>query len=90
MTIQPDTLLCIDLLGGKRPERFQGTAAEIVQAMNQTAFSPTEDNRTYMERFSHYAGEFEGQRIRTESEACFLEDLIAMGLALRVIVCFEA
>ncbi len=85
MTIHADAILTLDLLGGKRPERFHGTPAEIVRTMNDTAFAPTADSRAYMERFARFAGWVQGQRIRTDSEAVFLEDLFEVGLARWVV-----
>lgn len=79
--IQETEMIAIELLTDERPERFDGTPAEIVEAMNNTAFSPMPDRTAYMERFAHYADLIEGQAIRTSTPALFLTDLISCGLA---------
>jgi hypothetical protein len=84
MTLTSDTRLTLDLLGGKRPERFEGTPAEIVQVMNATAFIPEEDGQAYMVRFSRYSQMIDGRPIRSESPEAFIEDLLALGIAVRV------
>jgi len=73
--------IAIELLTDDRPERFSGTPAEIVAAMNNTAFAPMADATAYMERFAHYAQLVEGHAIRTGSATLFLTDLITRGLA---------
>ena len=80
-TIQEHEMTTIELLTDDRPERFDGTPADIVQAMNATAFSPVESSDAYMERFAHYAQLMQGHDIRTGTPAQFLSDLIACGLA---------
>lgn len=79
--IQETTVINIELLTDDRPERFTGTPAEIVEAMNNTAFAPMPDSTAYMERFTHYADLIEGHEIRASSASLFLSDLIRCGLA---------
>jgi hypothetical protein len=84
MTLTSETRLTLDLLGGKRPERFEGTPAEIVQLMNATAFIPEADAQAYMARFARYSQMIDGRPIRTTSAEAFIEDLLALGIAVRV------
>lgn len=83
MHIGEDEMLTLDLLMDDKPERFFGTPADIVSAMNDTAMDPTPDNASYMARFSRFAKLVNGQKIRTETEAAFVEDMISAGLARR-------
>jgi hypothetical protein len=84
MTLTSETRLTLDLLSGKRPERFEGTPAEIVRAMNETAFIPEEDAQAYMVRFARYSQMIDGRPIRTTSAEAFIEDLLTLGMAVRV------
>jgi hypothetical protein len=83
MPIGDDEMITVDLLMDDKPERFFGTPADIVTAMNDTAMDPTPDNASYMARFARFARLVNGQEIRTASEAAFVEDMIAAGLARR-------
>lgn len=84
MTIQADTPLTIALHGGKRPERFHGTPAEIVRVMHATAFIPAENDQSYMERFAHFSELIDGRPLRTTSAEAFIADLLALGIAERI------
>jgi hypothetical protein len=84
MTLTSETRLTLDLPGGKRRERFEGTPAEIVQLMNETAFIPEADGQAYMVRFARYSQMIDGRPIRSESPEVFIEDLLACGIAVRV------
>ncbi|MEA1050506.1 hypothetical protein U5801_11890 [Lamprobacter modestohalophilus] len=79
--IQETEMIAIELLDDDRPERFDGTPAEIVEAMNNTAFAPMPDATAYMERYAHYANLVEGHAVRTSTASLFLTDIIACGLA---------
>lgn len=76
--------LTIDLLDDDRRERFTGTPAEIVDAMNETAFAPCENARAYMARWNQFYAMVNGQTFRTDSAATFIEDMLAAGTAVRV------
>lgn len=82
--ITPTTRLTIDLIEDDRPERFSGTPAEIVEAMNVTAFAPCESAGAYMARFNRYFDAVNGRTLRTTTAAAFVEDMLACGIARRV------
>lgn len=77
-------MIAIELLMDDKPEYFSGTPAEIVKAMNGTAFVPEPDTDAYMKRFQHYAKLVGGFHIRTETPALFVEDMVTHGLARTV------
>ena len=82
--ITPTARLTIDLIEDDRPERFSGTPAEIVEAMNVTAFAPCESAAVYMARFNRFYDMAKGRTLRTTSAAAFVEDMLAFGIARRV------
>jgi len=75
------TPITIELIEDDRPERFTGTPAEIVAAMNATAFAPCDSAQAYMARWNYYYGGVKGRTLRTESPAAFVADMIAFGIA---------
>jgi hypothetical protein len=81
--LDENTRLTIELTDD-RPERFTGTPAEIVDAMNETAFAPCENARAFMARWNQFYEMVHGRTFRTESAAAFVEDMLAAGAAVRV------
>lgn len=85
MTALSETdMIAIELLLDDKPEYFSGTPAEIVKAMNGTAFVPEADAAAYMARFQRYAKLVGGHEIRAETPAVFVEDMLTHGLARTV------
>ena len=83
-TLSETDMIAIELLMDDKPEYFSGTPAEIVTAMNNTAFVPEPDASAYMARFQHYAKLVGGFHVRTETPAVFVEDMVTHGLARTV------
>ena len=79
--ITDTTRITIDLIEDDRPERFTGTPAEILAAMNATAFAPCDSPEAYMARWNKFYSGVNGKTLRTESAAAFVEDMIAFGSA---------
>ncbi|NCC40378.1 MAG: hypothetical protein EOM21_13150 [Gammaproteobacteria bacterium] len=81
--LDENTRLTIELTDD-RPERFTGTPAEIVAAMNESAFAPCETARAFMARWNQFYEMVNGRAFRTESAAAFVEDMLEAGAAVRV------
>jgi hypothetical protein len=61
-----------EIVGAESPE-------ELVRHLTTTSFMPVEDERDFRERAAYWIDGLSGQAVRTDSDASFVEDMLAIG-----------